>query len=227
MKIYFFLFLFLIENFLYAKTVLLITPRVKYSYKKDAKLRKVIKKLCKCRVRTAYYKYVTPKTVKKISPFAIIISGQNTPWSRYYKKDLKGIKEIILNTKIPLFGICGGHQLIAMTYGGILGWVNKKYEGKKSYKNCKRVKGRIKLDAFVNDGLFNGIDLNSRFLTKHCQIVKNINDNFIVLASYRDMIYAMKHKSKIIYSTQFHPEFTKDGIKLLGNFLDIAGKTVK
>jgi GMP synthase (glutamine-hydrolysing) len=203
-------------------TILLVTPRTKFDYKRERVLRSAIRKSCNCDVKTAYYKYVDSKMIKKIAPFAIIIGGQNTPWTNYKEDNLKGIKDVIKNNNTPILGICGGHQLIASTYEGKLGWINENYNGMKSYRKCKRVSGYIKLDAFINDLIFKGIDKNSKFLTKHCEIVKEVPKDFTILASYRDFIYAMKYNKKLIYGTQFHPESSKAGRIILKNFIDMA-----
>ncbi len=202
--------------------VLLITPRIKFNYKKDKILRSVIRKLCNCKVKTAFYKYVNERMIKNISPFAIIIGGQNTPWKNYKEKKLLGIKNVILHSKIPILGICGGHQLIASAYNGEIGWVNDKYTNKKTYKNCKRLRGYIKLDIFLKDKIFNGIKANSRFLTMHCEVVKKAPPDFTVLASYKGFIYTIKHNKKLTYGTQFHPEGSKAGWIILKNFIKMA-----
>jgi GMP synthase (glutamine-hydrolysing) len=205
-------------------TILLITPRIKFNYKKDKNLRSVIRKLCGCKVKTAFYKYVSDKMIKNISPFAIIIGGQNTPWRNYKEKNLSGVRNIILNSNIPILGICGGHQLIASTYNGRVGWINDKYTDKRNYKNCRRLKGYIRLDSFLNDKIFMGIDLKSKFLTKHCEVVKKNPTNFTVLAAYKGFIYTIKHNKKLIYGTQFHPEGSKAGRIVLKNFIKMAKK---
>jgi len=121
---------------------------------------------------------------------------------------------IALNSKLPVLGICLGHQLIAKAYGGEIGRAeSEEYAYSKIY-----VKNE-------ND-LFKNIPKEFTAWASHKDEVKKVPDCFEVLA-YSDIceIESIKHKEKPIYGVQFHPEVshTEHGSDILKNFCKVCG----
>jgi len=116
--------------------------------------------------------------------------------------------------KIPILGVCLGHQIIAQVFGGKI--VEAKYvmHGKTS---------KIKHDR---KGLFKNIQNNFEATRYHSLVVdRNIfpKDLLITAETKNKTIMGLMHKNYNIHGFQFHPESinTKVGMKLIKNFIAI------
>ncbi len=144
-------------------------------------------------------------------PNAIILSGG--PASIYCENSPKLDNEVlewIIDKRIPLLGICYGHQLIAHSFGGV---VEKGEEGEY---------GPSILRLINRDTIFNNTPSKQKVWMSHRDYVKTLPEDFIPLASTDySKIAAFKHRSLPIYGLQFHPEVkhTEYGRAILGNFL--------
>lgn len=148
--------------------------------------------------------------VKKLNPAAIVFSG--SPYSVYDKgAPLPDVK--ICDLKIPILGICYGHQLLAY-----------QLKGKVARSQAKQY-GREKLFT-SRSPLFSGLDKEEQVWFSHGDHVESAPEGFKVIASTTSAkIAAMENLRKKYFSVQFHPEVTHTthGMKVLSNFLfDIA-----
>tara|TARA_B100000029_G_C17267578_1_gene848583 strand:- start:122 stop:694 length:573 start_codon:yes stop_codon:yes gene_type:complete len=117
-------------------------------------------------------------------------------------------------SKIPILGICLGHQAIIENFGGSIVNANDVCHGK--VHNMKH---------FSNCILFN--DINRNFVaTRYHSLVsdKTIPSCLEITAVTKesDEIMGIKHKNYQIFGLQFHPESieTKYGMKMIKNFID-------
>ncbi len=104
-------------------------------------------------------------------------------------------KELIKQAHKPIFGICFGFQMIANVYGETTSELPEKVLGVK------------KIDVFDLDKL--SIEFKSNKLDvfeSHTWAVKNPPKNFNVYGTSQYGIEIIKHNSKPILATQFHPE---------------------
>jgi len=107
---------------------------------------------------------------------------------------------------IPLFGICFGHQFIGGLYGATI------CQGK--YITGMR---EVWLE---NDPLFAGVEAVTPFLQDHREHISLPNDFVCLASSDLTSVEAMRHRTKPVYSVQFHPEVSGDvGFKLIENFV--------
>ena len=155
---------------------------------------------------------ITFSEIKKLKGIThIVISpGPGTPKDAGISKDL--IKEYA--GKLPILGVCLGHQCIGEVFGGRIIQSKKLMHGKTSliYHNKK--------DIFKN--IKNPFDA-TRY---HSLVVqrKSLPKCFNIIAYTKDsQIMGIKHKDFLVYGVQFHPEsiITKEGKKLLKNFISI------
>jgi anthranilate synthase/aminodeoxychorismate synthase-like glutamine amidotransferase len=123
-------------------------------------------------------------------------------------------KDIVLRfgSKIPILGVCLGHQCIAEAYGGKIVRASTLMHGKSS---TIRHNGR---------GLFT--DLPARFEAGryHSLVVEpsSVPACLEIIAESEDgEIMALRHREFPVYGVQFHPEsvLTRDGKKILARFL--------
>lgn len=139
---------------------------------------------------------------------AVILSGtSNYPAENQeiYKDEMKFIR----NVSTPLLGICGGGQLLALTFGCKLKKMHTPVYGKKN------------ITKIEDDFIFNDI-INNYYFSRHIYIINKVSIEFKVLALYGSYPYLIKHKHRLYYGCQFHPERRNDGKQLLKNFIELA-----
>lgn len=127
-------------------------------------------------------------------------------------------KEIIAREagRLPILGICLGHQAIGEVYGG------------RTVRAVQPMHGRASHIHFEDDTLFKGLSQDFTGGRYHSLIVELSPDTKLrTLATCEDgVLMAMKHEDLPTYGIQFHPEsiLTPQGPRLLANFADICDK---
>ncbi|NLM35936.1 MAG: aminodeoxychorismate/anthranilate synthase component II [Clostridiales bacterium] len=116
--------------------------------------------------------------------------------------------------RLPILGICLGHQAIAHAFGGQIIRAEKIMHGKTS-------------ELYTEDSLiFKGLPRSFNVMRYHSLVVEanSLPEELEVIAKTKDeVIMALKHKSYEIYGLQFHPEsiLTEYGEKILKNFVEV------
>ena len=150
--------------------------------------------------------------IAALNPQAIVFSpGPGNPDSAGVT--LEAVKAFA--GKVPLLGICLGHQSIAQAFGGRIVRAKRLMHGKTS---------RIRHDG---KGLFAGLDQGFSAMRYHSLAVERatLPECFEVSAESEDgEIMGLRHKTLPIESLQYHPESigTPQGVKQLANFLEMA-----
>ncbi len=118
--------------------------------------------------------------------------------------------------RIPLLGVCLGHQCIAEVYGGTI------------VRASELVHGKTSLMAHDDAGVFAGL-VNPFDATRYHSLVLDpatVPDELTVTATCRaadgtELIMGLRHRSLPVEGVQFHPEsiLTSAGMDLLANFL--------
>ncbi len=157
---------------------------------------------------------ITLAEIEELNPMAIVISpGPGRP------EDAGISMEIIRNfyEKVPLLGICLGHQAIGAVFGANVVGAKQIMHGKTS--------------VIEHDGtdVFAKQDLQFPVMRYHSLVVEraSLPEELTVTAVALDdgEIMALKHQEFPLYGLQFHPESigTKIGKELLHRFYEIAG----
>jgi GMP synthase (glutamine-hydrolysing) len=122
----------------------------------------------------------------------IILSGSSLfPVQGNEEKLLKEV-ELIKNTKIPIVGVCFGHELIACTFGAKLTQMNQ-------HVGMTQITVNSPHPMFLTKDTF-------MVYENHQFGVTEASNELEVLASSEHAIAVLKHKTKPIYGLQFHPE---------------------
>jgi anthranilate synthase/aminodeoxychorismate synthase-like glutamine amidotransferase len=116
--------------------------------------------------------------------------------------------------KIPIFGVCLGHQIIGEVFGSKVVVAKKLMHGKTSLINHNGL------------GVFKGLKNVLSGTRYHSLIIdkKSLSKDLIITAETKDkIIMGIMHKKYNIHGVQFHPESIKtpQGMKILKNFLEI------
>lgn len=116
--------------------------------------------------------------------------------------------------KLPIMGICLGHQAIGYAYGGNVISAPEIKHGKTSIINHN------------GKGLFEGLKDKLKVMRYHSLIVEKLTlpkDLEITAVTKDGLIMALKHKAFQIYGLQFHPEsiFTEEGKTIIKNFVEV------
>src|SRR2546430_1093780 len=149
--------------------------------------------------------------IKKLKPDRICISpGPGRPENTGISSDL--IRE--LGPRVPILGVCLGHQCIAQVFGGEIVQAEKLMHGKTSKIHHNR------------SGVFEGLAEPLEATRYHSLIVRreSLPDSLEITAQTDDgEIMGLQHRQLPIHGVQFHPEsiLTTEGRKLLANFLRV------
>jgi glutamine amidotransferase of anthranilate synthase or aminodeoxychorismate synthase len=156
---------------------------------------------------------VSVEEVEALNLSHIIISpGPGTPSDAGICIEL--IKK--LSGKIPILGVCLGHQAIGEAFGSKVVPAKKLMHGKTSVV-YKMTESRL-LEGFEDK--FTAGRYHSLIVDRD-----QLSDDLEILAESEEKeIMAMKHKTKEVYGIQFHPEsiLTPGGLKIIENFLKIS-----
>lgn len=153
---------------------------------------------------------ITIEEIKQLAPERIVLSpGPKSPKEAGICMDV--VKEFY--DKVPILGICLGHQCIGAAFGAMVTYAKNILHGKQSL---------IQHNA---DGIFTGIDSPIKIARYHSLAIEpeTIPDCLKVLAKTEDgEIMAVRHTNYPVVGLQFHPEsiFTDHGKKLIENFVN-------
>ena len=157
---------------------------------------------------------ICAKDIIKKKPKGIIISpGPKTPNEAGISLELIRLA----SKKIPVLGICLGHQSIAQAYGG------------KIIRAKNIMHGKLSMINHDNSLIFNNIPQNFQATRYHSLIVEksSLPKNLVINATSKDgYIMAITNVNAKAYGLQFHPEShdSEYGFKLINNFIKICEK---
>ena len=119
-----------------------------------------------------------------------------------------------LYKKIPILGVCLGHQIIGQVFGSKIIQTRKLMHGKTSNIISKRIGILKNLPKTFEATRYHSLIVDKKSLSKDLEITAETKDGLIM---------GVRHKKYHVHGVQFHPESikTKLGIKILKNFIRI------
>ena len=128
---------------------------------------------------------------------------------------LKIVKEF--HNKLPILGVCLGHQIIGQVFGSKIIQAKKLMHGKTSRIISKKTGILKNLPKIFEATRYHSLIIDKKTLSKDLEITAETKDGLIM---------GVKHKKYNVHGVQFHPESikTKLGIKILKNFIRFKNK---
>lgn len=119
----------------------------------------------------------------------------------------------------PLFGVCLGHQAIALHFGGKVIRAAELFHGKTSPVAHDGVGVLAGIPSPFTVARYHSLTVASESVPADLEVIARVGSG---------MIMAMKHRTLPIHSVQFHPEsvMTQYGHRILANWLAVAGRPV-
>lgn len=155
---------------------------------------------------------MTVKEIEALDPSHIILSP-----GPGYPKDAGICEDVVreLQGKIPILGVCLGHQAICEVYGAHICHAKQLMHGKQS---------RVRIDTAkpIFAGLPEEIDV-ARYHSLIADIDTMPEELEVISTDENNEVMAVKHRNYHVYGLQFHPEsiLTPEGMTLVNNFINI------
>lgn len=150
------------------------------------------------------------ESIRKLQPAAIVVSAGPGHPSR--ERDFGISRDAILNSDVPLLGVCLGHQGIAVLHGGLVARAPEPIHGRTA---------RIRHDG---SELFAGIPSPLAVARYHSlAVMRPLPTSLRDLAQSDDsVVMALAHRERPQWGVQFHPEsiLAQYGRQLMQNFRD-------
>jgi anthranilate synthase/aminodeoxychorismate synthase-like glutamine amidotransferase len=152
---------------------------------------------------------ITVKEIAKLKPDKILISpGPGKPEDS--NVSLACIKEF--GTKLPIFGVCLGHQAIGITFGGKVVKAPELMHGKISQINHDEKTIFKKIPQKFNATRYHSLIIDNHTLPDELEISARTDD---------DVIMGIRHRTLPLEGIQFHPEsiLTDEGKNIITNWV--------
>lgn len=148
--------------------------------------------------------------IEAMKPYIIIISpGPGKPKNAGVCIDV--VK--YFKGKIPIFGVCLGHQAICEAYGATVTYAKSLMHGKTSMATVNNNSKLFKeLNEKIKVARYHSLAVDENTLPSELSIIAKTDDNEVM---------AVEDSKNKVYGVQFHPEsiLTKDGLKIINNLL--------
>ncbi len=153
---------------------------------------------------------ITIEEIKSLAPEKIILSpGPKSPKEAGICMDV--VREFY--DKLPILGICLGHQCIGEALGGTVSYAKTLFHGKQSLINHSKTSIFTGIDSPVKVARYHSLAVQSEDLPECLEVLATTDDGEIM---------AMRHKDYPVVGLQFHPEsiFTQHGKRMIENFVN-------
>lgn len=156
---------------------------------------------------------MTCDEIRKMNPTAIILSpGPGRPSEA-------GICENVVRTlgqRIPMLGVCLGHQAICEAYGAKIVHAKQLMHGKQSEAALDTSSALFQnMPAKIQVARYHSLSVDAKTLPRNLAVTAMADDGEVM---------AVEHRTAPVFGVQFHPEsiMTPDGRQIMVNFLSYA-----
>lgn len=191
-------------------------------------------------------------SAKRFEPDAIVLSGTLRDFDYYQQSILEDFGHFIRNTKVPVLAICGGHQLVGLSFGARVVTLDRLEQHEQRAARPQEYQYRFIRITDSEDPVFKNINCSDpeaparilRVWQNHGLQLDRIPEGFKLLAtSYlcRNQMMVKRSDGQLIYTVQFHleksfedwnksrtrwehPNDSRDGRILFENFLTLASR---
>ncbi len=118
-----------------------------------------------------------------------------------------------LHKKIPILGVCLGHQIIGQVFGSKITQAKKIMHGKISKIKSNKIGILKNIPTKFEATRYHSLIIDKKTLSKNLEITAETEDGIIM---------GIQHKKYNVHGVQFHPESIKTpiGLKILKNFIN-------
>src|SRR5215217_4931771 len=190
------------------------------------------------------------RAAKRFQPDAIVLSGTLRDFDYYQPSILEDFGSFIRQTKTPVLAICGGHQLVGLSFGARVITLDKLEQHEQRAQRTQEYQYRFIRITAPEDPIFKNINCSDpetparllRVWQNHGLQLDRVPEGFELLAtSYlcRNQMMMKRSEGQMIYAVQFHleksfedwnknrtrwehPNDSRDGRILFENFLTLA-----
>lgn len=187
------------------------------------------------------YYHASRELLVRLNPYAVVFSGFARSWCAYPARDLLEVGRILTDLpRLPMLALCGSHQLVGFVFNGELTEdadlqdqpmrrlrPGEPVNNPDYHPEYLMERGFYPLQVQEPDPLFADCGNPPMVYESHYCEVKKVPPDFRLLASTAECrIQAMRHRDRLLYSLQFHPEdYTDafpDGKSILSQFFSMA-----
>lgn len=195
-----------------------------------------------------HFREFSPQFRLEGRPDFVILSPQGTPWRMYQDEAAEALQacrrtlnDWIERQHLPVLAICGGHQFLATTFGGAVGFMDARYADKdpeRYPRDAVGEKGPTELSTLADDPILARVASHPgvfEVMESHYEEVKTLPAPFVNLArSQMSEIQLIRIPGKLVYGMAFHPERRAAdspqgeetaGTRILANFLTMVASS--
>jgi len=161
--------------------------------------------------------------VAEFEPQAIVLSGTLTDFDFYHTNILESFARFVQTTQTPVLGICGGHQLVGLSFGARVTTLDNLEQHERRAERTSEYQYRFIRITAPDDPIFCGIDNDESGVwqdyTKEARILRvwqnhglqldRVPEGFQLLATAylcRNQMMVKRSNGQLIYTVQFHLE---------------------